>query len=191
MRSINVLTISEESEGWEGLVRIVEAATNFFPSVAWDSVEYVGKISLEHDVKITAKNASFGAFLLENLIQKIKRIKNSDKLVNLLLGLTSDPIVAMYYFFDGVKFKRESFLVHDYVTEKVGVVSLFHVEKDASSKVVAHGLGHNKGLRHHIEPIDLMYSELLKSSVLRIDGFCKGCLHKLAKETWHQVHDDS
>ena len=182
MRSINVLTISGEPENWEGSVRIVEAATNFFPSETWDTVEYVGKISLEHDVKITAKNESLGAFLFENLVEKIKRIKDSERLMSLLLGLTSDPVVATYYFFDGEKFKRESFLVHDYVAEKVGIVSLFQLEKDASNKVVAHGLGHNKGLRHHIEPIDLMYSELSKSSILRIDGFCKNCLRKLAKD---------
>ncbi len=182
MRSINVLTISGEHENWGDSIRTVEAATNFFPKETWDTIEYVGKIRLEHDVKIITKNESLGAFLFENLIEKIKRIKDSDRLMSLLLGLTSDPIVATYYFFEREKFRRESLLVHDYVAEKIGLVSLFQVEKDASSKVVAHGLGHNKGLRHHIEPIDLMYSGLLKSSMPRIDGFCKNCLQKLAKD---------
>jgi hypothetical protein len=70
-------------------------------------------------------------------------------------------------------------LVHDYVDERIGVVSLFRINKGSSSKVVAHGLGHNRGLRHHQEPIDLMYSGLLRTPTLRVEGFCKVCLRKL------------
>ena len=182
VHSINVLTINEQVEDERDLVKIIEDAKDYFPTKTWDVVRYLGKLSLEHDFKIAINEESTGAFLFERLVERIEKIKTSDKLMNLLLGITPDPIVASYYFFDGSNFKKARYLVHDYVTEKVGVVSLFKVEDEASSKVVAHGLGHNRGLRHHAEPIDLMYSGLLKSLNLRVDGFCKICVRKLAAE---------
>jgi len=102
--------------------------------------------------------------------------------MSLFLGITTDPVVAMYHFFDRTSFKKALYLVHDYVDEKVGVVSLFQVKEESSRKLVAHGLGHNRGLRHHVEPIDLMYSKLLNSLTLQVDGFCEVCLRKLAKD---------
>jgi len=82
----------------------------------------------------------------------------------------------------GARFKQALYLVHDYVTETIGVISFFRVEATASSKVVAHGLGHSKGLRHHLEPIDLMHPELLRTSTLQVEGFCKACLSRLTKD---------
>jgi predicted Zn-dependent protease len=60
--------------------------------------------------------------------------------------------------------------------------SLFQVDAQQSSRVVVHGLGHNRGLRHHVEPIDVMYPHLLKSPVLEVEGFCMGCLRKLTHD---------
>ena len=65
--------------------------------------------------------------------------------------------------------------------EKVGFASLFQLNERSSNRLVAHGLGHNRGLQHHVEPIDLMHSELLSSSTLQVDGFCEACLRKLRK----------
>jgi predicted Zn-dependent protease len=124
---------------------------------------------------------SLGAFLFEKLTKRIGKIKDSHGLMNLLLAITPDPIVAIYYFFDGKHFRRTLCLVHDYVAETVGVVSLFRVTKRYSSKVVAHGLGHNRGLRHHLKPIDLMYPGLLRTHTLEVEGFCKACLDKLTQ----------
>lgn len=182
MRSINVLTINGEPKNEGDLVKIVEDASDYFPTETWKDVRYLGELSLEHDVKIASNREFFGAFLFEKLIERIGRIKGSDRLMSLLLGITPDPIVAVYYFFDGANFKRALYLVHDYIAEKIGVVSLFRVDDKSSSKVVAHGLGHSRGLRHHAEPIDLMYFELLKSPALQVEGFCKVCLRKLAKD---------
>jgi predicted Zn-dependent protease len=182
MGSINVLTINGEPGNKRDLVEIVEDAKSYFPSRTWDDIRYIGKLSLEHDVRIAMSEESLGAFLFERLIGRIKKIKSYDRLTNFLLGITQDPIVALYYFFDGKNFKRALYLVHDYVNEKAGVVSLFRLSEESSSKVVAHGLGHNKGLRHHAEPIDLMYSELLKFPRLQMEGFCKACLRKLAED---------
>lgn len=182
MQSISVLTISGEQENDKDIVKIVEVARGYFPTQTWEDIGYIGKLSFEHDFKVVTSRESCGAFLFQKLISKIRRVRDSKKLTSLLLGITADPMVAMYHFFDRTNFKRALYLVHDYVDEKVGVVSLFQVNEGSSSRLVAHGLGHNRGLRHHVEPIDLMYSELLSSSTLQVDGFCEVCLRKLAKD---------
>jgi predicted Zn-dependent protease len=89
--------------------------------------------------------------------------------------------VATYYFFDGKGFKRTFYLVHDYMDETIGIVSLFQVNENSINKVVAHGLGHSKGLRHHLEPIDLMHPRLLRATTLEVEGFCKVCMKKLTR----------
>ncbi len=182
MQSISVLTISGEQENDKDMVKIVEVASGYFPTQTWEDIGYVGKLSFEHDFKVVTGRESYGAFLFQKLISKIRRVRDSKKLTSLLLGITADPMVAMYHFFDRTNFKRALYLVHDYVDEKVGVVSLFQVNEGSSSRLVAHGLGHNRGLCHHVEPIDLMYSELLSSSTLQVDGFCEVCLCKLTKD---------
>ena len=182
MQSISVLTISGEQENDKDMVKIVEVARDYFPTQTWEDIGYIGKLSFEHDFKVATSRESYGAFHFQKLISKLRRVRDSKKLVNLLLGITADPMVAVYHFFDRTNFKRAFYLVHDYVDEKVGVVSLFQVSEGSSSRLVAHGLGHNRGLRHHVKPIDLMYSELLSSLTLQVDGFCEACLRKLAKD---------
>ncbi|MFP3985571.1 MAG: hypothetical protein ACLFU9_06370 [Candidatus Bathyarchaeia archaeon] len=181
MSAIKVLTINAELESEEELVKIVEGARKYFPSETWNNIQYVGELSLKHEFQIALNEKSFGALFFEKLLNKLERIKGANRLVNLLLGITPDPIVAFYYFFDGKNFKKSFYFIHDYVAEKTGVVSLFQVDEEMSSKVVAHGLGHNRGLRHHAEPIDFMYSGLLKSPRLKVDGFCKICIRKLTE----------
>lgn len=182
MRPIDVFTIhgAPEDTGAGDLVGIVEDAKSYFPLETWGDVRFIGKLSLEHDVKLKAAGEPFGAFLFERLISRFKRMRGSGGLLHLLLGITPDPIVATYYSFSGSQFKRTTYLIHDYVAREVGVVSLFRVSEESSGKVVAHGLGHNHGLRHHAKPIDLMYSELLSSPTLQVEGFCRICLSKLA-----------
>ncbi len=181
MRPVNVLTINRQPENEQDLVKIVEDARSYFPTETWDDILYLGKLSLKHDIKIVTNGESFGALLFEKLIKQIEKIKKSGRLVSLLLGITPDPIVAVYYFFDGKNFRRALYLIHDYATERVGVVSFFRLNEETSSKVVAHGLGHSKGLRHHVEPIDLMYSGLLRFTKLQVEGFCEVCLCMLTK----------
>jgi predicted Zn-dependent protease len=105
--------------------------------------------------------------------------------MDLLLAITPEPVVALYYFFNGKGFKRTLYFVHDYVDETVGIVSLFQVKTKEADKVIAHGLGHSRGLRHHLEPVDLMHPELLRTA-LDIEGFCKVCLRRLT--TSHAAH---
>lgn len=182
MQSIAVLTVSGKPENEKDMVKIVEDASSYFPTDTWDDIKYIGKLRLEHDFKVATSRESYGAFLYQKLINRIRRIRDSKTLTSLVLGITADPIVAMYHFFDRTNFKRTLYLIHDYVDAKVGVVSLFQVNQESSSKLAAHGLGHNRGLRHHTEPIDLMYSKLLNSSTLQVDGFCEVCLRKLTKD---------
>ncbi|UCE43684.1 MAG: hypothetical protein JSV57_04830 [Candidatus Bathyarchaeota archaeon] len=182
MHSIAVLTINGKRENEEDLVKIIEDASSYFPAETWDHIKYIGRLGLEHDFKVAKNREAYGAFLFQRLISRIKEIRNRNRLMNLLLGVTADPIVAVYPFFDGTGFKNALYLVHDYVDERAGVVSFFRVDEEFSNKLVAHGLGHNRGLCHHLEPIDLMYSELLSTSILRVNGFCEVCLRKLTKE---------
>lgn len=179
MRPIDLLMINREPENRQDVVRIVEDAVRYFPKETWDDVECLAKLVLKYDVMITTEGESRGGFLFEKLTKEIRRIKRSNGLINLLLGITPDPIVAVYYFLDGRRLKRTLHLVHDYVDAKIGVVSLFRIDQESSSKVIAHGLGHSRGLHHHCEPVDLMYSKLLATPTLKVEGFCKVCLRKL------------
>ncbi len=182
MRSINVVTIEKELENEGDLVKIVENAKEYFPAEMWDQVNYLGNLSLGHDVEIAACGERFGAFLFEKLARRIQEMRSADRLSDLLLGITPNPIVAVYTFFDRGQFRREVCLVHDYVNQNVGVVSLFHVVGETSRRLIAHGLGHSKGLSHHARPVDLMFPELLKLSSLEVKGFCKDCLRKLTED---------
>lgn len=179
VQHVHVLTINVDTENERNLIKIAEEARSYFPTETWDDVEYLGRLGLEHDVEMVMGRDSVGAFLFERLTKLFGRIQESYESTDLLLGVTLDPIVAVYQYFDGKRFKQALYLVHDYVTETIGVVSFFHVEETASSKVVAHGLGHSKGLRHHLEPVDLMHPDLLRTSKLQVEGFCKVCLSRL------------
>ena len=181
MKDIDVLTINEEPRNEQDLVKIAEDAIRYFPFGTWNDVRYLGQIILDHDVKVAAGEECFGAFLFRKLIRRIRRIGNCRRATNFLLGITPDPLVDTYCFFEGTHLTRTSYLVHDYMTENVGIASLFRINDGSSSKVVAHGLGHSKGLLHHSEPIDLMYSKLLEASKLKVEGFCKLCFCKLAR----------
>jgi len=177
---IDLLTINEAPEDAKELVEIVGQASKYFPKGIWETIEYLGNLTLEHDVKIASKERVYGAFIFERLIQRIRKLRASFKTFVLLLGITSDPIVTVYYRFEKGAYERIVNIVHDYVAEDVGVVSLFRAKGELASKLVAHGLGHNRGLRHHMTPIDVMYIELLNYPMLD-KAFCKECLNKLRK----------
>jgi len=183
MPSVDVLTINAEPEDRQDIVKIAEDARSYFPAETWDDIRYLGKLSLEYDIKIMANGKSFEAFLFEKLTKRIKTIKNMYKLFNLLLAVTLDPVIAVYYLFDGKNFRKVQYLVHDYVAKTFGIISFFQVSEESSTKVVAHGLGHSQGLRHHLEPSDLMHPQLLRTPTLQVEGFCKACLHKLTKDS--------
>lgn len=181
MQSLDMLTINEEFMNREDLVEMMWKAFSYFPRGIWEGVNFVGNMNVKCDLKIRSKQDVCGAFIFSHLLRKIKEMKNILKTEDLLLAMTHDPVIAVYHRFEVDRFKRTINIVHDYVSNDVGMVSLYETDEDAAAKVAAHGLGHNQGLTHHAEPIDLMYEGLLHGRPIEIDGFCNECKRKLKK----------
>jgi hypothetical protein len=178
MQSLEMLTINEEPKGKEDLMELLWEAIEYFPEGIWGDIRYLGNIDLGHDVMIKLKTKFYKAFVFESIMRRIAGMKKLLKSEALLLALMRDPVIAIYPKFERGKFRRVVSLVHDYVSKDVGIVSLFKLEEETAVKVAAHGLGHSQGLRHHQEPIDLMYARLLNGNLMR-DGFCDGCQREL------------
>lgn len=179
MQTLDMLTINEEPENKENLLEIVWNAFDYFPEDIWEGVKYLGNISVKHDLKIKSKERFYGAFIFDNLIDRIREMKNVLKTRGLLLAVTHDPVIAIYHRFELERFKRIINLIRDYVSKDLGMVSLFEMGEETATKIAAHGLGHNQGLRHHAEPIDLMYARLLNGHPIKKNGFCSQCQRKL------------
>jgi len=181
MQSLDMLTINEELKNSEDLAEIMWKAFSYFPRGIWEGVNYVGNINVKCHLKIRSKQEVYGAFIFSQLLRKIKEVKSTLKTEDLLLAVTHDPVIVTYHRFEVDRFKRTINIVHDYVSSEVGMISLYETDEDATAKIAAHGLGHNQGLTHHTEPIDLMYGGLLHGRSIKIDGFCNQCQRKLKK----------
>lgn len=180
MPLLEMLTINEGGRRHEEIMEIIWRALEYFPRGLWEGVNYLGNADMRHDVKIKFRESIYGAFIFNNLMGKIKRIKSALGIKNLLLAVTSDPIIAVYHRFDAKRLNQVANLIYDYVSWDAGVVSLFRVGDEKASKIIAHGLGHNRGLRHHYEPIDIMYEGLLEHKNIRKDGFCNDCIRRIS-----------
>ena len=86
MQSINILTINEKVENETDIIKVIENAKDYFPKETWGTVQYLGKVRLEYDVKIAVNEESLGAFLFEKLIRRIRKVKGSDKFGTLLVN---------------------------------------------------------------------------------------------------------
>jgi len=181
VQSLDMLTINEELRNEEDLVEVIWKAFTYFPEGIWKGVNYVGNINVKCDLKIKTEEEDCGGFTFPRLIRKIRKMKSTFGIDDLLLGVTHDPVIFIYHQFEVDRIRRVVNLVHDYVSNDVGVISLFDTDKDAPAKVTAHGLGHNQGLEHHADPVDLMYTGLLHGKPIKIDGFCDECKRKLKK----------
>jgi hypothetical protein len=184
MPLLNVVTVNEELESKEDLLEVIWRALEYFPGGLWEGANYLGNLDIKYDLKIKSKGNIYGAFTLSRLMEKIGRVRRMLQIKDLLLAVTCDPIITVYHRFEGEGFKQIANLVYDYVSREIGVVSLFRIgtEHDVTAaRVVAHGLGHSKGLRHHPKPIDLMCEGLLEHDKLINDGFCNECLKKMMK----------
>lgn len=188
MQSLDLLTINDQPSNKEDLVEIMWRAFRYFPEDLWTGVNYVGNVNVKHDLEIKSNEETHGAFIFSQLVRKVRKMKNGLRIEDLLLAVTHDPVIIMYHRFELKKFKRIVDLVHDYVSDDVGILSLFKTGEEEATKIAAHGLGHNQGLTHHAEPIDLMYVRLLKGDPIRIDGFCIKCQQKLKKK--HEKRED-
>jgi hypothetical protein len=181
MQSLDMLTINEELRNREDLVELMWKAFSYFPRGIWEGVNFVGNISVKCHLEIRSKQDVCGALIFSHLLRKIKEMKNIFRTGDLLLAMTHDPVIVVYHRFEADRFKRTISIVHDYVSDNVGMISLYETDENVAAKVAAHGLGHNQGLAHHVEPVDLMYVELLHGRPIEIDGFCNECRRKLKK----------
>ncbi len=179
MQLLGMLTVNEEPKSKDDLLEILWKASEYFPQGTWEGIEYLGKISVMHDLKIKSRGKVHRTFILNNLMRKIREIKSVLDSRGLLLAVTYDPVISIYHQFERERFRRIINLVRDYVVNDVGMLSLFEMRDEIATKVAAHGLGHNQGLRHHAEPIDLMYVCLLDGHPIKRDGFCDECQRKL------------
>ncbi|MEM2321508.1 MAG: hypothetical protein QXS79_06495 [Candidatus Bathyarchaeia archaeon] len=179
MPSMEMLTVNEASKSIENILEIIWRALEYFPKGVWDEVRYLGNANIKHDVKIGIKGIFYKAFLFNNLIGKIRKIRGAMEIRDLLLAVTVDPVIAVYPQLEPKGISHMASLVRDYASYDVGIVSLFTLENDTAVMVTAHGLGHSRGLRHHSEPIDLMYEGLLGSRILNRKGFCRDCLRRV------------
>ncbi|MHA1265370.1 MAG: hypothetical protein ACTSRS_09070 [Candidatus Helarchaeota archaeon] len=179
---MNLLTINEAISQKDDLIEFIFKAFEYFPKGLWTEVNYHGNIDLHPDVRLKTKDKEFGALLFTKLLQRIRGLKHSLHLTQLLLAVTHDPVVGIYYNLELEKIRQRINLVYDFVSRDIGVVSLFELEDEAAVKVAAHGLGHNQQLPHHLQPIDLMYINLLKGPPLETDGFCENCLQKMKSQ---------
>lgn len=179
MPSIDAFTINEAQKNVEEVLEIIWRAIEYFPKGLWKEVKYIGNIDIKYDLKVKIKEKVYNAFIFNSLLERIRKIRRIMEIDYLLLAITRDPIVAVYHRFEAKSLSRVISIVHDYVSCDIGIVSLFNVDEDMSVKITAHGLGHNRGLRHHCRPIDMMYEGLLKSRELGREGFCDDCVNKM------------
>lgn len=67
---LDVLTVNDKCESREDLLEIVYRALENFPRGLWKGIDHLGDINVEYDVKIRSKHNVYGAFILENLLEK-------------------------------------------------------------------------------------------------------------------------
>jgi len=178
---LDTFTINEEPKNKEDLVEIIWQALKYFPKGIWEGVEYLGNVNIKHDLKVEINKRPYGAFLFQDLIKMIRETKKTFKSDKLLLAVTHDPVIAIYYQFEVTRLIKISNLVRDFVSKELGIVSFFEIEDEVGIEITAHGLGHSEGLIHHTQPIDLMYEDLLRRNLklTKKDGFCDTCQQKL------------
>jgi hypothetical protein len=182
VQSLDVFTINEESNCGENSLEFIWKAFSYFPNGLWHGINYLGNMNLKHDLGIKSEGKIYEAFIFSSLMIRIRREKDKLKNQGLLLAVTCDPVIAVYRRLESGMFEEVINLIRDYVSNEVGVISLFKIEERTAPKIAAHGLGHNKGLSHHAEPVDLMYARLLDGHPIQKDGFCNKCRRKLKRE---------
>lgn len=184
MTALDILSINEDPGDRECLTETVWKALKYFPEGLWNAVNYLGNISVKCDLEISSGGRNQGALSFQSLVKRLREARRIRMVKRLLLAVTHEPVILSYFRFEVDRFKRIVNLIRDYVSNDVGLVSLFRVEEEANVKIAAHGLGHNQGLEHHMQPDDLMYESLIQDlESVRIDGFCAVCQKKLRGKT--------
>lgn len=186
MAKIELLTINKNIVHAEEMADIVERAYDFFPYNLWDGVEVLGGVEIPHDTKIKINGESYPAHTHINLIEKLKKVKETLKIDNPLIGISYDPLVRPYVAYDSGMMRVFVELLIDYVHKDIVAYSSFGVSPSKSTDFAVHTLGHLGGLRHHEKPTDIMYYALATDKNLKINFlgifhryFCKRCKRNL------------
>jgi predicted Zn-dependent protease len=170
---LDVVTINSEDPN-QDLVKLVEEGVEFFPPYIWDSINYTGEVEFPCDRELFMGERFIPSFEYRKLISRLRKIKRKKP----LLGIISNHLVYFEsIFYENGKLKISYMPIRDYM-EEVGFVSLLKLENQVASKIIAHALGHNRGLEHHHIPIDLMYPELRDITYVP-EQFCKKCIYTL------------
>jgi len=181
LQLVEVLTLNEDTRDGEELLEVIWGALKYFPGYTWESVNYRGNLDIGHHLEIERDSRRYGAFLVNRLVSHVRKLKKAFRTDALLLALTRDPVIITFFRLESNVFRNVAGLVRDYVTDDVGMVSLFETDEEDGRRVAAHGLGHNRGLVHHEEPLGLMYVGLLDGLPIQTNGFCVECSDKLEK----------
>lgn len=181
MQLVEVLTLNEDTRDGKELLEVIWGALNYFPDNTWESVNYRGNLDIGHHLEIERDSRRYEAFLINRLVSLVRILKKTFGTDALLLALTRDPVIITFFRFESSVFRSVAGLVRDYVTDDVGMVSVFETDEEDGRRAATHGLGHNRGLVHHEEPLGLMYVGLMDGLPIQTNGFCVECRDKLEK----------
>jgi hypothetical protein len=88
---------------------------NCSPKPYGGQVNYLGNLEAQHHLKIKSNEETYNAFIVDKLMKAIRVLWERFEVEHLLLILTSDPVVMLFYQYTIYGFKANVRLVHDYV----------------------------------------------------------------------------
>jgi hypothetical protein len=127
-----MMTINEEEKNSEELMEVMWKVIKYFPEGIWEGVKFLGNVNVEHDLEVNYKENVYGAFTFNNLLSRIRQMRNLLKKDDFLLALIFDPIIVTYHRLISDSLKRMVDLVRDHVSKDVGMISLRSMKKPRS-----------------------------------------------------------
>ena len=70
-----MLTLNEKHRVEDDLIEIICRALSYFPEEPWEGVNYLGNMDVEHHLEIRSRDELHGAFIIEQLMNKIRKMK--------------------------------------------------------------------------------------------------------------------
>jgi len=172
---LDVVTVNSK-DPYQDLVQFVEEGTNLFPLKIVDSINYAGEVEYPYDKKLFMNEEPIPSFDFRKLILRLNRIKGKNPLMAII---TNHLVYLESIFQQNGKYKISYMPIRDYM-EEVGFVCLLRLADQHMSKVIAHTIGHSRGLGHHKRPIDLMYA-FLEPETHYPEPFCENCIYTLER----------
>jgi predicted Zn-dependent protease len=188
MPTLEMVVINRDTVYAEEMADVFEMVQDRFPSKHLYGIEVLGKVEVKHDTKVLIRGKEYKAHEYANLMRKMKKFKEFLGVKGPFLGLAYDPMVRIYTEITARGVETGIEVLRDYVHENTVVYSCFGVPVNKNFDSALHTLGHVAGLRHHVEPIDIMYYNLLqeqtKLKTLDSSGkyFCEVCEENLKRQ---------